>query len=182
MKLFRYIFACILLLTTTAALADEPAAAGQKDAMTLTTNAYLDKLAIPTLYTCDGKDVSPQLTWTNVPAKATSLAIIMKDVDAPKGTFYHWVLFNIPKSVTELPEGAPTPAGATAGKNNFDKPGYGGPCPPKGTAHTYIITLYALDNKLNLPNDADASSVESAMKNHVIGKAELSGVYSRWIQ
>lgn len=181
MKILLHMIACALLLSSTTAIAEEPAK-DQKDQMTLTTNAYLDKLAIPTLYTCDGKNVSPQLTWTNVPAKAASLAVVMTDVDAPKAPFYHWVLFNIPKSVTELAEGAPTPAGASTGKNNFDKPGYGGPCPPKGTAHTYIITLYALDQKLSLPKDADAASVVSAMKNHIIGQVELSGVYSRWIQ
>lgn len=181
MNIFSRMIACILLLSATAAFAEEPAAADQKDPMTLTSDSYLDKIAIPTLYTCDGKNISPQLSWTNLPAKTATLAVIMKDVDAPGGTFYHWVLFNIPKTLTKLPEGAPTPAGASAGKNHFDKTGYGGPCPPKGTAHNYIITLYALDSKLNLPNDATAASVLDAMKNHIIGQTELSGVYSRWL-
>lgn len=182
MEIISRIFVCILLLCSTAALADTPAATDSKDKMTLVTNAFLDKLAIPTLYTCDDKNVSPQLSWTSVPPKTASLVLIMKDVDAPAGTFYHWIVYNIPASLNELAQGAALPAGASAGKNNFDKAEYSGPCPPKGAAHNYIFTLYALDNKLNLPKDADAPSVIAAMQKHIIGQAELSGVYSRWIQ
>ncbi|HTM64200.1 MAG TPA: YbhB/YbcL family Raf kinase inhibitor-like protein [Gammaproteobacteria bacterium] len=184
MKNFSCIIASIVFTFSTAVLADTPITpASDKDKkLDISTNGFLDKMAIPTLYTCDGKDVSPQLSWTGVPAKTVSLALIMKDVDAPNGTFYHWVLFNIPKSMTELAEGATTPAGAAIGKNNFNKMGYNGPCPPKGSAHTYIFTLYAIDSKLNVPQDAEAPAVLAAMKNHIVGQADLSGVYSRWIK
>lgn len=182
MKNISSVLIGILLMCATAAFAETPAETKPETKMTLTTNAFLDKLAIPTLYTCDGKNVSPQLSWAELPAKTASLAIIMKDLDAPKGTFYHWVVYNIPTSITELPQGAPIPAGASAVKNNFDKTDYSGPCPPKGAAHTYVFTLYALDSKLQLPKDANAESVLSAMKNHIIGQIELTGVYSRWIQ
>ena len=113
---------------------------------TLTTNAFLDEGILPVLYTCDGKDASPQFSWTNVPAKASVLALIVTDKDAPGGEFYHLVLFNIPKTTTELPEGmTKPPAGAEIAKNSFDKAAYNGPCPPKGSSHNYTFTLYALD-------------------------------------
>lgn len=179
----KLLFSCFsaLLLVTTPLFADDTAAKTEAT-MTLTTNGFLDKMAMPTLYTCDGKDVSPQISWTNIPPKTATLALIMKDIDAPKGDFYHWVLFNIPKSVTELAEGAPAPAGASIGKNNVDKAAYSGPCPPKGNAHTYIFTLYALNTKLSLPKDANSANIVKALEGHVIGKVELTGVYSRWIQ
>lgn len=183
MKIFSPILIGLLLLSATPVFADTPAAETKPETkMVLTTNAFLDKLAIPTLYTCDGKDVSPQLSWTDLPANTVSLALMMKDVDAPNGTFYHWIVYNMPKSIKELPEGSPIPAGASAGKNNFGKTAYKGPCPPKGAAHTYIFTLYALDKTLQLPKEADAKSVLSAMKGHVVGQIDLTGVYSRWIQ
>lgn len=178
MKIFAAILTCLSCLLTTA-FADEAAKPAPK--MTITSNAYLDKMAIPTLYTCDDKNVSPQLSWSDVPAKTVSLALVMKDIDAPSGTFYHWIFFNIPPSITELPQGSNVPAGAISGKNSFGKTEYDGPCPPKGSAHNYIITLYALDAKLNLPNGADAQNVLDAMKNHIISQVELTGVYSRWI-
>lgn len=182
MKIFSPILIGLLLLSATPVFAETTAAAKPETKMTLATNAFLDKLAIPTLYTCDGKDVSPQLSWTDIPANTVSLALIMKDIDAPNGAFYHWIFYNMPKTISELSEGAPMPAGASAGKNSFDKAVYSGPCPPKGTAHTYIFTLYALDSSLKLPKNADANSVLEAMKGHIVGQIDLTGVYSRWIQ
>lgn len=176
-----FCFLSTMLLIATPVFADDTAAKPEST-MTLATNGFLDKLAMPTLYTCDGKDVSPQFSWTNIPPKTESFALVMKDADAPGGTFYHWALFNIPKSITELAEGAPTPAGATIAKNNYDKAVYSGPCPPKGDAHTYVFTLYALDSKLNLPKDTDSTKVVSALKGHILGQVDLTGVYSRWIQ
>ncbi len=180
MKNFVVCFFSSLLLISSPAFAED--AAPKPDAMSLTTNGFLDKMAMPTLYTCDGKDVSPQLTWANVPAKTVSLALIMKDIDAPNGEFYHWVLFNIPKNTTELDQGAAAPAGANMGLNSFSKAAYSGPCPPKGSAHTYIFTLYALDSKITLPKNADGPALIAALKDHVISHVELTGVYSRWIQ
>lgn len=180
MKIVTCVFVLIFSLVSTNLYAeDAPAKAAT---LSINTNAYLDKMAIPTLFTCDGTDASPQLTWSDAPAKTVTYAIIMSDVDAPKGTFYHWVLYNIPKNVTSIDQGAGKPSGATFGKNSFDKLAYSGPCPPKGTARNYIISLYALDTKLDIPNNADAKTVLSAMKNHILSQAEYTGVYSRWIQ
>ena len=180
MKIFaRTLIGMLCLFTNIAFAADTPPEAKPEETLAITSIAYLDKMQIPVLYTCDGKDTSPGLTWTTVPPKTASFAIIMKDEDAP---FYHWVLYNIPKSQAELASGAALPAGASAGKNSFGKNVYSGPCPPKGTAHTYVITLYALDSTLKLPADADAKRVLDAMKKHIVGQIDLTGTYSRWIQ
>ena len=153
------------------------------DAFTITTNAFLDTGALPVLYTCDGKDISPQLEWTHVPAKTQSFALLLTDPDAPKGTFYHWVVYNLPGNTTSLSEDdQKLPAGTLVGKNSFDKPRYNGPCPPKGSAHNYSLTLYALDGKLNLPAGASGKEVETALQKHIIGKAVVTTVYSRWLQ
>lgn len=150
---------------------------------TLTTTAFLDQGALPVLYTCDGKDISPQLDWVNAPAKTQSLALMLVDPDAPSGAFYHWVIYNIPKTVATFAEGQDkNPAGAIMGKNSWDKPQYNGPCPPKGSAHTYVFTLYALDTKLSIPAGADGKTVVNAMQKHILGKVELTTVYSRWIK
>jgi Raf kinase inhibitor-like YbhB/YbcL family protein len=150
--------------------------------MTLTTNGFLDQGTLPVLYTCDGKDVSPQLTWEGVPDKTQSLALILSDENAPKGTFYHWVVYNVPKSITSIDQGIEkSPGGSLFGKNSFDKEKYNGPCPPKGDSHTYVFRLYALDTKLSLPKGADAKTVLQAMDKHILGKVDLSAVYSRWI-
>lgn len=152
-------------------------------AFSLNTNGFLDKGIMPVLYTCDGKDVSPQFSISNTPSKAKSLAFILDDIDAPKPHFYHWVLFNLPTKTTELQEGpAPAPAGSVAGLNSFNKPGYNGPCPPKGHAHYYAFTLYALDTSLKLPADSSGDAVMAAIKGHIIEKATFTGAYSRWIK
>jgi Raf kinase inhibitor-like YbhB/YbcL family protein len=171
---------CIALtsLFAMAAIAED----APSTAFTLTTNAFLDTGPIPVMYTCDGKDVSPQLEWSNVPAKTQSFAILITDADTPNGNFYHWVVYNIPSSVATIAETSDKlPAGALAGKNSFGKLSYNGPCPPKGSVHTYTITLYALDAKLSLPAGADGKSLTSAMQKHTLGKASLTMVYSRWI-
>lgn len=148
----------------------------------ITTNAFLDTGALPVLYTCDGKDVSPQLTWSNVPPKTKSFALLLEDQDGPSKPFYHWVLFNIPAKTTQLDEGvSKLPAGTLVGKNSMGKKQYSGPCPPKGAAHTYVFTLYALDTTLNLPAGSDGQTVISSLKDHVIKSLTLSTVYSRWL-
>jgi Raf kinase inhibitor-like YbhB/YbcL family protein len=185
--LVRVLFGILLSMATIAHAeeakeAAKEAAKEEKNPMVLNTNAFLDKGMFPTMYTCDGKDISPQFSWTGIPTKTKSLALVMEDPDAPNGNFYHWVIYNMPKTVKEIPEGGKTPAGATIGKNSFDKLKYSGPCPPKGSSHTYTITLYALDTKLSLPKGADGSAVSKAIEGHVVGKIGLSTVYSRWIQ
>ena len=149
----------------------------------LSTSAFLDEGVLPVLYTCDGKDLSPQIAWTNPPPKTKSFALIMSDPLAPKGTFYHWVLFNMSAKTTEIAEGMqPLATGSVLGQNDFGKTQYNGPCPPKGSAHTYIFTVYALDSNLSLKKGATAKDVLAAMQKHMLGQSKLTAVYSRWIQ
>lgn len=182
MQILIKIMLAIILSASTIAHAEEAKDAKKENSMVLNTNAFLDKGMLPTLYTCDGKDISPQLDWTGIPATAKSLAIIMTDPNAPKGTFYHWVLYNIPTNTKTIAEGGKAPGGATLGTNSFEKKQYSGPCPPKGTSHNYTIALYALDNKLTLPAGTDGQKVMAAIQKHTVGKVELTTTYSRWIQ
>ena len=142
----------------------------------LTSSAFSHNGGIPSEYTCDGSDVSPQLIIDDVPANAKSLALIVDDPDAPVGTWDHWVVFNIPPNTKEITKGA-EPKGA-AGKNSWGRFGYGGPCPPSGT-HRYFFKLYALDIMLDLPQGATKKELEKAMDEHIIAKAELIGTYKR---
>lgn len=152
------------------------------DDFALATNAFLDTGSLPVLYTCDGRDLSPQLTWSNVPAKTKTFALIVSDPDAPGGEWYHWVVYDIPKSVTKFEEGVSTlPGGALAGKNSWGKARYSGPCPPKGSLHTYVFTLYALDTKLSVPAGADAKTILDLIKSHTVQQAKLTAAYSRWM-
>ncbi len=137
---------------------------------------------IPSQYTCDGADSSPQLSWPAPPANTKSFALIMTDPDAPGGTFVHWVLYDIPAGARELPAGVPKQGqlsdNSHQGKNDFGKSGYGGPCPPHGTHH-YVFSLYALDTNLGLPPGATRSQVEAAMKGHILARGELIATYKR---
>ena len=178
MHVIYVLITSLLMLVSISTHADTPAA----PTFTLNTTAFLDQNALPVLYTCDGKDISPEFDWTNVPAKTQSLALIASDPDAPGGMFYHWVIYNIPKSVTTIAEGADKmPAGVSLGKNSWGKTQYNGPCPPKDSVHSYLFTLYALDSKLTVPADADGKTVLAAMQKHIVGKVALTAIYSRWI-
>jgi Raf kinase inhibitor-like YbhB/YbcL family protein len=151
----------------------------------ITTTAFLDQGVIPVLYTCDGKDINPEIDWANPPAKAKSFALILSDPDAPGGTFYHWIIYNIPPKPASLGEAMTTPPkGAVVGKNSFNQFKYNGPCPPRGATHNYFFRLYALDDTLNLPADsANGAAVLEKMKGHVLDKpVELKAVYIRWRQ
>ena len=153
------------------------------DDFTLTTDAFLDAGALPVMYTCDGKDLSPSFSWSNPPAKTQTYAILVSDPEAPNGMWYHWVIYNIPKTATGLTEGMKDfPAGTMEGKNSWGKMGYNGPCPPKGTAHTYHYDFFVLDAKLKLPQDANGAALLLAMKGHVLKKVEMTTVYSRWLK
>lgn len=138
---------------------------------------------IPKKFTCDGPDVSPALSWNDPPGAAQSFALIADDPDAPVGTWVHWVLYDLPGSARELPEGVPKEGelkgGGRQGTNDFRKIGYGGPCPPKGKPHRYFFKLYALDAKLNLKAGATKADVEGAMKGHILAHAEMIGRYGR---
>lgn len=138
---------------------------------------------IPQKYTCEGQDISPPLAWRNLPEETKSLALIVDDPDAPdpkapKMTWVHWVLFDIPPLASGLPEGGKSlPAGTVEGLNDWKRASYGGPCPPIGR-HRYFHKLYALDARLELKQPAKAE-LEAAMKGHILGKAELVGTYQK---
>lgn len=155
-------------------------------ALVLSSPAFVDHGEIPARYTCEGQDIAPPLRWSGVPAGARSLVLIVDDPDAPdpkapKMTWVHWVLYNLPPSVTELPEGVTSehlPAGTLEGLNDWKRTGYGGPCPPVGR-HRYFHKLFALDVVLPDLHTPPKAQVEQAMGGHVIDRAELVGTYQR---
>lgn len=146
--------------------------------LVLESPAFVASASIPGVYTCDGADRSPELTWHGMPAGTQSYALIMDDPDAPNGTWDHWLLFNIPAMLNRLDEAADMPKGAVSGKNSWGNTGYGGPCPPSGT-HRYFFKLYALDTLLTLASGVNKQDLLNAMKGHVLASSELMGVYKR---
>ncbi|WP_439026394.1 YbhB/YbcL family Raf kinase inhibitor-like protein [Haloarchaeobius sp. DT45] len=148
--------------------------------------AFADGEAIPSRFTCDGADVSPELTVGGVPSEAETLALVVDDPDAPGGTFDHWLLWNVPTDTVQLPENVPrgetvsSLGGARQGTNGFDTVGYRGPCPPAGHgAHTYRFTLYACDGHLDVPGGAPASQVRSAIQTAQVAQTRITGSYER---
>lgn len=148
----------------------------------ITSTAFEEGGPIPARFTCDGEDVSPSLSWSNAPEKTKSFALICDDPDAPRGTWIHWVLYNLPSDVTELAEAIPPDdtleSGARQGMTSFGRPGYGGPCPPSGT-HRYFFKLYALDTVLQFEQAADSQALLEAMKGHILAAGQLMGRYGR---
>lgn len=132
---------------------------------------------VPVKYTCDGSDRNPELAIEGVPDKARSLALIVDDPDAPRGTWVHWLAWNIDPKTRQIPEGS-VPKGAQQGMNDFRKLDYGGPCPPSGT-HRYFFRLYALDRVPELKKGATRADLEQAMQGHIVDHAELIGLYAR---
>ena len=151
-------------------------------ALQITSSAFLEGEMIPTQYSCDGPDVSPDLSWSGIPEGAQSLALICDDPDAPMGTWVHWVLFNIPVSADGLPAEIPPDAalenGARHGTNDFSRLGYGGPCPPGGT-HRYYFKLYALDTELDMDSGITKAQLMEAMQGHILAEGQLMGKYKR---
>ncbi len=137
---------------------------------------------MPSRHAYDKENISPGLSWENIPANASSIAIICDDPDAPVGNWVHWIIFNIPPTKKELEEDIPKvpelPGGSRQGRNDYGKIGYGGPCPPYGT-HRYIFKIFALDAKLDLKAGCSRGEIMNAMKNHILDKGELTGLYSR---
>jgi Raf kinase inhibitor-like YbhB/YbcL family protein len=143
----------------------------------ITSSAFEEGSQIPKKYTCDGENVSPPVAWSGIPNGTKSLVLILNDPDAPSKDFVHWVLFNIPATTDELPEGA---AGiGVSGTNGYRKTGYNGPCPPLGTLHRYFFTLYALDKELKLSAGATKADIETAIRGHLLASAQLIGKYGR---
>jgi Raf kinase inhibitor-like YbhB/YbcL family protein len=151
--------------------------------LTLTSSAFQHEASIPESYTCEGADVSPPLAWTGAPAGTKSFALIVDDPDAPdpkapKMTWVHWVIVDLPPAATGLPERASRalPAGAREGVNDWKRAAWGGPCPPIGR-HRYFFKLYALDTLLPALTSPSKPELEQAMKGHVLEQAQLMGTY-----
>lgn len=155
---------------------------GNKIEIKFTSAAFKEGQPIPRQYTCDGVNVSPPLEWSGVPKTAKTIAIIADDPDAPAGTWVHWVVYDLPAEnigvVENLPATENLKAGGFQGTNDFDKIGYGGPCPPSGT-HRYFFKMYALDTQLSLKVAATKVFVEKAMEGHIVARGQLMGTYSR---
>jgi Raf kinase inhibitor-like YbhB/YbcL family protein len=150
--------------------------------LTITSDAFADRGAIPAEFTCNGRDVSPPLRWRGAPANAGAFVLLVEDPDA--GSFTHWVIYNLPGSVMELSAGASPggmlPSGSQEGKNDFGNSGYGGPCPPKGSKpHRYKFQLYALDASLGLGPGRSKADVRRSMQGHVVGFGEVVGTFQR---
>ena len=136
---------------------------------------------IPREFTCEGVNHSPALTWSGAPEGTKSFALILDDPDAPGGVWNHWLLWNIPGTASQLEENIRPHGALHAGTNDFGKPGYGGPCPPKGHgAHRYYFRLYALNvEKLNVSASAPRAELDRALASHILGRAEYMGRFER---
>ena len=143
--------------------------------MRITTTAFEHEGDIPSRHTCDGADISPALAIDDLPPGTVSLALVMDDPDAPRGTWVHWVAYDI-EPVSAIAEGVA--ALGTPGSNSWGRTGYGGPCPPSGR-HRYIFTLYALDTRLGLAPGADKEALSVALDGHVLARSVLRGHYRR---
>ena len=180
--------AALICVSAGAAETDLPPGAKEKTIMpmTITSAAFLHNGLIPARHTCDGQDISPQLYWTAPPEGTKSLVLIVDDPDAPdpaapKMTWVHWVLYNLPPSVTGLPEGVAAknlPSGTLQGTNDWQRTGYGGPCPPVGR-HRYFHKLFALDTMLPDLKHPTKAVLEKAMRGHVLAHSDLIGTYQR---
>ena len=142
----------------------------------VSSSAFENEGIIPSEFTCDGQDLSPPISITDVPENAKTLSIIMDDPDAPMGTFTHWIVWNIPPNKTQFLRGEKIDF--AQGHTSFGRSGYGGPCPPSGT-HRYFFKIYALDTKLDLKPGSGVKELQSAMSRHIIEEAVLMGKYSR---
>jgi Raf kinase inhibitor-like YbhB/YbcL family protein len=165
-----FILACFLLC-------------GEVLGLELKSSAFKDGEFVPEKFTCLGENISPPLRWSGAPDGTRSYALIMDDPDAPRGTWVHWVIYNIPENISSLEENLPRnnvlADGSKQGANSFNWIGYGGPCPPSGPRHRYIFTLYALDTRVNIPPGATKGVLLMRMKGHVLAQGVLTGLFKR---
>lgn len=158
------------------------APSGADSEFQLESSAFRRGEAIPREYTCDGRDISPSLAWTDPPAATKSFVLIVEDPDAPGRPWIHWIVYDLSPSLRELPAGLPTEAelsgGVRQGTNDFGRTGYGGPCPPGGS-HRYVFELFAVDSEMPVAPGATARTLKNAMKGHVLGEARLMGTYRK---
>ncbi len=149
----------------------------------LASPAFAEGGTIPQKYTADGEDVSPPLTWPDAPEGTQSFALVCEDPDAPRKTWIHWVLYNVPAAARELVEGQAQEAhlsgGAMQGVNDFGKVGYGGPSPPPGKPHRYYFKLYALDARLPAQERLTRDRLLAAMNGHILAEGQVMGTYGR---
>lgn len=184
---WQSLFVAVAILTLTAGFDRMPARALEDDGgrsmpMTITSSAFDHEGTILRRFTCDGEDLSPPLSWQGVPGGTRSLALIVDDPDAPRKTWVHWVIYNLPADSSGVPENVPAEKkladGSRQGTNDFGRIGYGGPCPPGGT-HRYYFKLYALDADLDLPPGITKEELLQRMAGHILAEAQLMGRYSR---
>jgi Raf kinase inhibitor-like YbhB/YbcL family protein len=160
-----------------------PGGRGGAPALDVSSDAFTRDGQIPVVYTCDGTNVSPPLSWGPVPQGTANIAILVTDPDAPSGTFIHWVAYNIQPGTRAIPAGASgknvLPTGSVQGMNDMGRQGYWGPCPPKGKPHHYHFTVYALDSAITLTGKRDGRMLAEALAGHVLAQGELVGIYGR---
>jgi Raf kinase inhibitor-like YbhB/YbcL family protein len=149
----------------------------QKIGFKISSPAFENNGKIPSPYTCDGVNINPPLKIENVPREAKSLALVFDDTDAPRGSYVHWILWNIDPGVKEIKENS-LPEGAIQGTNDFKKQNYGGPCPPR-RSHKYVFKIYALDTRLDLSSSSTKADLEKAMKGHILAQAQWMGTYKK---
>jgi Raf kinase inhibitor-like YbhB/YbcL family protein len=150
--------------------------------LTISSPAFNNSQPIPQKFTCDGENKSPALKWSDIPAAARSLVLIVDDPDAPMGTFTHWVVYNLPVNMTELAEGFPAGKlsnGSVQGINSARQNSYLGPCPPAGKAHRYFFKLFAVDLAPTLPEGLTVEKVSSTITEHLLASGEWMGTYQR---
>ena len=167
----------ILLITVIIAIAFllyNPLVNAQEVMMNVTSPAFAHNTIIPQQYTCQGQDINPPLTISNIPEGTVSLALIIDDPDAPIRTWDHWIIWNIQPTAKIKENSAP----GIQGKNSWGRQDYGGPCPPSGT-HRYFFKLYAIDSTIDLPAGSTKVALEAAMQGHILEQAELIGLYQK---
>jgi len=151
--------------------------------MKIVSPAFAEGTPVPVEHTCEGSGSSPGVAWSEIPVDTRSFALVCDDPDAPRGTWVHWVLFNLPADAVELAPAVPPapelPSGARQGINDSGSVGYGGPCPPRGRRHRYFFRLYALDCTLNLAPGVKRPDLDQAMAGHVLADATLMGTFQR---
>jgi hypothetical protein len=177
---FKFAIAASLILTS---FYFEQALAKDKETLQISSTSFQANGEIAKKYTADGEDVSPQIIISKLPSGTKSIALSCEDPDAPSGTWFHWLIWNLSPATTELKEGVLTKPeladGSLQGLNDFKKTGYNGPSPPKGPAHHYHFKVFALDQKLDLKANSDKASFYKAVEGHVLGTGEVVGLYGR---
>jgi len=170
-------------VTEAASTAAVPATQATPGTLSVTSSAFAANAPIPEKYTCKGSNVSPPIAWEGAPSQTKAFALVMHDPDAPGGNFTHWLIYDLPASVTSLPEGVPTnsrpPVGGAQGVNGARGGGYTGPCPPAGPPHHYVFHVYALDAQLGLAPGADLATVQGAVAMHTLALGELIGTFQQ---